>query len=367
MTNDLSLDFDLAPPLPRDRSPRIGCIGAGFIMNDCHLEAYRQVGFNPYAIASRTRSRAEAAAERHGIPVVYENWRDLVADPQVQILDIALPPDLQIEVIRAASREASHIRGIQAQKPLAMTLDEARESVNLAAEAGIALSVNSNMRYDQSMRALKSILDRGWLGEAVLATIEMRAIPHWQDFLHKYSRVELINMGIHHIDAFRYLFGDPEKVTAVTRRDPRTRFDHIDGITQYTFQYANGLMATSLDDVWTGPRGESGDDIYIKWRVEGTAGLAQGTIGWPKYPARSPSTLSFTTTRTAKAWITPSWDSVWFPDAFAGTMGQLLIAVEDGREPVLSGRDNLRTLACVEACYRSIAEERTVRLAEFDV
>ena len=39
------------------------------------------------------------------------------------------------------------------------------------------------MRYDQSMRALKTALDRGYLGEPVLATIEMRAIPHWQTFL----------------------------------------------------------------------------------------------------------------------------------------------------------------------------------------
>lgn len=49
-------------------------------------------------------------------------------------------------------------------------------------------------------------------------------------------------MGIHHIDIMRYLFGDPEKVTALTRRDPRTPFGHIDGISQYTFQYANELI-----------------------------------------------------------------------------------------------------------------------------
>ena len=157
MTLDIDLDFGITPKMPRDRSMRIGCIGSGFIMNDCHLEAYGQVGFNPYAIASRNRAHAEAAATRHGIGVVYESWQDLVADPQVEILDIAIPPDLQVDVIRAAARQASHIRGIQAQKPLAMSLDDAREAVKIAADAGIALSVNSNMRYDQSMRALKLV------------------------------------------------------------------------------------------------------------------------------------------------------------------------------------------------------------------
>ena len=51
------------------------------------------------------------------------------------------------------------------------------------------------MRYDQSMRALKYLLDAGLLGESVLATIEMRAIPHWQTFLEQYDKLELFGMS----------------------------------------------------------------------------------------------------------------------------------------------------------------------------
>ncbi|MGQ9366951.1 Gfo/Idh/MocA family protein [Azospirillum sp. ST 5-10] len=360
------VEFDLAvdPVLPERRDFRIGCVGAGFIMRDCHLVAYNDVGFRPYAIASLDRAQAEAVAAARGVPVVHDTWQQVVRDPEVEILDIAVPPDQQLAIVREAVKESSHIRGILAQKPLAMDLAEAREIVALCARAGIPLGVNSNMRYDQSIRALKSLLDHGILGQRVLATIEMRAIPHWQDFLRKYDRVEILNMGIHHIDSFRYLFGDPLKITAVTRSDPRTTFPHRDGISQYTFKYADDFMASSLDDVWAGPGGEAEQDIYIKWRVVGTEGLAQGTIGWPKYPVRTPSTLTFTTRQAPHCWITPSWDKVWFPDAFAGTMAQLLRAVESGTEPEISGRDNLKTLACVEACYRSIAEDRTVHLEE---
>ncbi|SKA24167.1 Gfo/Idh/MocA family protein [Consotaella salsifontis] len=358
------LNLAIDPVLPERKDARIGCIGSGFIMRDCHLVAYREAGFNPVAIASRTRDNAAAVAERHGIGKVHDSWQDLVRDRDIEILDIALPPDAQLEVVREAAKEAGHIRGILCQKPMAMTLAGAREMVELCERAGITLAVNSNMRYDQSIRGLKSLLDQGALGERVLATIEMRAIPHWQDFWRVYDRVEILNMGIHHIDAFRYLFGDPEKVTAITRSDPRTRFRHIDGISQYTFKYADDFMATSLDDVWAWPGGESEPDIYIKWRVVGTEGLAQGTIGWPRYPIRTPSTLTFTSNLMRRGWISPSWDKVWFPDAFVGTMAQLLRAVESGTTPEISGRDNLTTLACVEACYRSIAEERTVGLGE---
>lgn len=357
---DLNLNVD--PVMPKRKDFRIGCIGSGMILRDCHLVAYRDAGFNPVAIASRTYENAKAVAELRDIPKVHNTWEELVQDPEIEILDIAFPPDRQLDVVRLAVKQP-HIKGILCQKPLAMNSDEAREIVRLCEEAGIKIAVNSNMRYDQSIRALKTVLDRGYLGETVLATIEMRAIPHWQEFLRKYDRVEILNMGIHHIDTFRYLFGDPEKITAVTRRDPRTAFKHIDGISQYTFQYANELMATSLDDVWAWPGEGTEKDIYIKWRVIGTDGLAQGYIGWP-YPERTPSTLEFTTRQAPNEWFRPSWDKVWFPDAFQGTMGQLLRAVESDTEPEIGGRDNLRTMAAVDACYKSIAEGRTVAFSE---
>ncbi len=360
--SDIELGID--PVLPKRKDFRIGCLGAGFIMRDIQLVAYDSAGFRPYAIASLDRAQSEEVAATRGIPVVHDTWKDVVRDPQVEILDIAVPPDQQLEIIRAAVKERSHIKGILCQKPLAMNLEEAREIVRLCEDAGIPLGVNSNMRYDQSIRAVKTLLDRGILGDRVLGTIEMRAIPHWQDFLHKYDRVEILNMGIHHVDTFRYLFGDPAKVTAVTRSDPRTTFPHRDGVSLYTFKYDDDFMASSLDDVWVGPGDEVEQDIYIKWRVVGTDGMAQGTIGWPKYPVPTPSTLTVTSRHLPRGWITPAWDKVWFPDAFVGTMAQLLRAVESGTTPEINGRDNLLTMACIEACYRSIEEERTVPLRE---
>ncbi len=351
------------PMLPPKKDFKIGCIGAGFIMRDCHLVAYKNAGFNPYAIASRTQAHSEEVAKMHNLPKVYATWQELVADPEVEIVDIALPPHLQPDVVREACKHP-HIKGILCQKPIAMSLKDARTIVAMGEERGIPIAVNSNMRYDQSMRALRYILDQGLLGDPVLATIEMRAIPHWQEFLKAYDKLELFGMGIHHLDIFRYLFGDPAAITALCRPDPRSQFPHTDGITQYTYQYGSGLMATSLDDVWAWPGEPCEKDIYIKWRVEGTEGMATGTIGWPEYPKRQPSTLKFTCKSYPNQWLTPQWDTVWFPDAFVGTMADLLGAVCENRSPEISAKDNLGTIACVEACYRSIAEKRTVALEE---
>ncbi|MBY0523106.1 MAG: Gfo/Idh/MocA family oxidoreductase [Gemmataceae bacterium] len=365
-TSPLELTLDYLPRLPHRLDWRIGCVGAGFIMSDCHLVAYRKAGFNPVAIVARDPKKAKLVADAHGIPRCHAAVADLLADPQIEVIDLAVPPDAQPELIRAAVAHRGHIRGILAQKPLAMTVKVARACVDLCADAGIVLAVNQNMRYDQSVRALKDILNRGWLGEPVLGTIEMRAIPHWMPWSEKLHSLSTFVMSIHHLDTFRYWFGTPERVLASTRPDPRTKFPHSDGINLYILEYANGCRASSWDDVWTGPAREGSEsDIYIRWRVEGTDGLARGTIGWPSYPTPTPSTLDFTTKQQPGYWFQPRWKEVWFPDAFVGTMAQLLCALEEGTEPDIGGRDNVETVALCEAVYTAAKEHRVATVHEF--
>ncbi len=77
--------------------------------------------------------------------------------------------------------------------------------------------------------------------------------------------------------------------------------------------------------------------------------------------------MRFASRKHPDIWIAPQWPEVWFPDAFAGTMGGLLDALATGAGPVISGRDNLNTMALVDACYRSLEEHRPVRPEEFTV
>ena len=334
-------------------------------MRDVHLVAYQKLGLPVTAIAGKRVEEARRVASLRGIPQVHESWAQLLADESIQVLDIAVPPDVQPAIVREAVKQAGHIRGILAQKPLAMNYRDALDLVQACEEAGIVLAVNQNMRYDQSIRALKTLLERGDLGEPVLATIDMRAIPHWQTWLRDYPGLTLAAMSIHHLDCFRYLFGDPEYVYASARSDPRTPFPHRDGIALYILEYSNGLRASSCDDVWAGPvREGAAADNYIRWRVEGTDGLACGTIGWPGYPNAVPSTIRFAAKKQQGLWVEPQWPEVWFPDAFGGTMGELLDSLTEGREPIISGRGNLGTMALVDACYRSLDQHRPVRISE---
>ena len=343
----------------------IGAVGAGFIMRDVQLPAYRQAGFKVAAITSRTFATAREVAALREIPRAYETLDEMLDDPTVAILDIAVPPDRQRSIVERAVEKGRYLEGILAQKPLAENYADAKAIVTMCEARKLTLAVNQNMRYDQSIRAVKDLLDRNVLGTPVLGTIEMRAVPHWQSWLKSSSRLTLLNMSIHHIDCFGYLFGTPESIFVSARPDPRTEFAHSDGICLYVLEYADGLRAAAWDDVWAGPRSHR-DDMrpYIKWRVEGTKGLAEGSIGWPEYPNRVPSTITYTSTDDPGVWITPRWREVWFPDAFAGPMATLINAIREGREPSISGRANLATMAAVEAGYRSIRERRSVAISE---
>jgi predicted dehydrogenase len=222
------------------------------------------------------------------------------------------------------------------------------------------------MRYDPSVRALKNLLEQGRLGDPVLATLELRAIPHWMPWARDGRSLSTFIMSIHHLDTFRYWLGDPLRVLASTRPDPRTKFDHADGINLYLLEYESGARASGWDDVWSGPAREgAGSSITVRWRFEGTEGLAMGEIGWPGWPARVPSTIDYSTTGDGGAWHRPRWPDAWFPDAFAGTMGGLLSAIESGDPPDIHGRDNLRTIALCEAVLAAAREHRVVQPTEF--
>lgn len=360
---DLSILGDHYVHVPRfgaaERSTAIGVIGAGWIVRECHLPSYRKVGFEVHAIASRNPQAAAQLAADFSIPVVHADWRALLADPSVTVLDLAFPPDVQPGVIREALAHSDHIRGILAQKPLAMNSADAAEVVAMCRDAGVVLSVNQNMRFDQSIRALKSLLIAGRLGTIYSAQITMHARVVWMPYAEHYQRRALLIMSVHHLDCFRFLFGDPARIMATVRPDPLVAQDHIDGYAAYLLEYDDGLRAVGIDNCLTEL------DQGIEWRVEGSDGVAKGTVGWMNYPAGSPSTIDVMTKAEAGRWFSPRWAERWFPDAFAGTMGQLLTAVTTGADPEIRAEDNLRTMALVDAAYESARTGLAVSPAKF--
>ena len=149
------------PSWPARRDVGIGVVGAGFIVRDCHLVAYAQAGFRVLGITSRTQDGAREVADLRGVPRVFPSLEAMLAEPTIEVIDIAVPPVEQPGVIRRVLAAGKHVRGILAQKPLALDLGEAASAGRRVQPAGVMLQVNQNMRYDHSVRALRHLLERG--------------------------------------------------------------------------------------------------------------------------------------------------------------------------------------------------------------
>jgi predicted dehydrogenase len=337
-------------------SPGIGIIGSGWIVRECHLPAYADAGCRVEGIASRTRANAAALADVYDIRV-HDDWRAMVDEPAIEVVDIAYPPDVQAPLIEQIVERRAGIRGILAQKPLAPSLARAEGAVRACTEHGVTLAVNQNMRYDHSIRALKRLLDAGALGDPVMAQITMHARVGWMPYAADYPRKAMLIMSIHHLDAFRFLFGDPERIIAAVRGGPGSDRS-ADEMATYTLSYPDGLLAVAIDNCF------SPVDQGIEWRVDGTAGTATGTVGWPDHPWGSPSSLRYVDHDRPDIVLAPQWTGRWFPDAFAATMAELLDAIASGSTPSISGDDNLRTMALLEAAYRSAATGQAVSALE---
>ena len=342
----------LADQIDPNRRTGIGVVGAGFIVRDCHLVAYADAGFRVVGITSRTLETAREVAALRGVPKVYRIARG----------DARRPGDRgrrrRRAARRAAGRDPPDPRRIPAgcgaswrRSRWRCRTREAAALVEACERAGVLLQVNQNMRYDQSVRALKTLLDEGRLGDPVLATIEMRAIPHWMPWAAGGRSLSTFIMSIHHLDTFRYWLGDPiagagEHPARPADRVPPRRRD----------QPVHPRISRTVPGPRPGTTSGRARRARGRGRAPRSAGGSRGPRAWrsarsagPAGPSGSPARSTTRRSATEGDWHRPRWPEAWFPDAFAGTMGGLLRALETGTEPDISGRDNLKTIALCEA------------------
>ena len=355
------LDLDYRPGVPRNKTMGIGIVGAGEIVEACHLPAYRMGGLKVVGNYDVNRDKAQALAGKVGIPKVYASLQDLLADDEVIVVDLAVPAKVQPGLAEQAVASGKHLL---CQKPLAEHYEDAVRIADACARAGVKAAVNQQMRWSPGIRASHTIIKRGWLGELLQASI---AVNVKQDFaawtwLREMPTLEFMYHSIHYMDSIRFLFGTPEYVYADGARFPgQSCIGETRTLLHIKFAgEARGIIHDNHNHI----AGE--DDWYATFRCEGTEGIVKGTNGsLYNYPVGREDTLSFYSKRIhPDYWFTPALHGKWFPHAFLGTMGELMRAIEEDREPENSVQDNLITLQMVFGAYASMKENRPVALAE---
>jgi predicted dehydrogenase len=361
MTNSFPFEVDYKPHLGRKTDYGIAFCGAGGIVQYAHIPAYKKAGFKLVGCYDLNPETASKVAADHGLARAYATLDELLADPAVDIVDIAVPPWEQLKVVRQIAAAGKHML---CQKPMADTFSDAVEIVRLAEQAGVRQAINHQMRWDAGIRASKHLIEQGIIGQPTDVQIQVSTATPWHmwPWLAAVPRLEVLFHSIHYIDATRYLFGDPEWVTSRHARYAGQGAVKGETKTITIMDYADGLqalVAVNHYNLWAEP--------FATFRFIGTEGAIDGTIGLMyNYPTGRPDTMTITSSQYGKGVkVTPTLDEMWIPDAFIGTMASLMEAIETNSVPKdNSTMDNLNTLRVVNAAYISAAENRSVRISE---
>ncbi|MBN9385944.1 MAG: Gfo/Idh/MocA family oxidoreductase [Chitinophagaceae bacterium] len=341
-------------------SPRpIVMIGAGGIVKGAHLPAYRKAGWKVYGIYDVQRDKAAELAATFGIRHIFDSLEQAAREsPAGAVFDVAVPASKLIEVLRYLPDGAV----VMMQKPMGENIDEAREILKLCREKRFIAAVNFQMRFIPAVVAAKNIIDAGFIGELHDMEIRMNIFHPWNlwEFLFHIPRMEMLYHSIHYMDLLRYFFGNPVKVYAKTLKHPKMM--QLASTRSVILLDYDNIIKAHINTNHGHEFGMKYQDSFIKF--EGTEGAIRTTLGLNiNYPDGVDDTFEYCLLREG---VPPEWTSVhipesWFPDAFVGSMANLLCFAE-GSTPVLINHVDsaFQTMQVVEAAYLSSDSGGTV-------
>lgn len=219
----------------------LGLVGAGAFGEFC-LEAYTSMDeVKVVALADIDTQRAHAIAPRYAI--VYTEYKDLLANPNVQIVAINTPPHLHASMIHQAATMGKHI---YVEKPLAISIDEAKLAIQAVNDSNVYLGINYILRHHPLHKIAAQIILARVLGKFQhwslenFATDEALHPDHW--FWDKDMSGGIhIEHGVHFFDLCNCLAGEaPTEVIGFSQRRPDGRLDRVAA----TVQYGADVLAT---------------------------------------------------------------------------------------------------------------------------
>jgi predicted dehydrogenase len=340
------------PALPLRPRP-ICIVGAGGIVSDAHLPAYKLAGFTVAGICDLDRSRAEQLAAKFGIARVYENAAQMIAAaPADAVYDVAVAAASFLEILDLLPQGAP----VLLQKPMGEDLAMAQSILACCRRKGLLAAVNFQLRFSPFVMAARWLVEQGHLGQLYDAEVRVTVDTPWQlfPFLQKHPRVEVLYHSIHYIDLLRSFLGNPTSVMGRTLRHPTKALSSTRSAIILEYGDAVRAVISVNHDHAFGARNQ---ESFFK--LEGTGGAIKARMGLlMDYPRGLPDTFEFALLGQSAE---PIWQELplqgsWFPHAFIGTMASLMRYAE-GTDSTLSisVEDAIQTMAVVEAVYRSNA------------
>ncbi len=202
---------------------KVAIIGCGGIANGKHLPSLSKLKeVEIVAFCDIEMEKAKNAAQKYGTKeaCVYEDYKQLLKDPTIDVVHVCTPNISHAEISIAAMESGKHV---MCEKPMAKTYEEAKAMVEASERTGKKLTIGYNNRFRQDSQYLHKVCQRGDLGEIYFAkahAIRRRAVPTWGVFLdeEKQGGGPLIDIGTHALDLTLWMMDNykPKSVMGTT-------------------------------------------------------------------------------------------------------------------------------------------------------
>lgn len=327
---------------------KIFIIGAGGIVNDAHLPAYKIAGFTVAGIYDLDKEKATATAAAFSIPEVYNSIAEMIAAAgQDAIFDVAVPG----KYLAAILTQLPDGCRVLLQKPMGDDLEEAKEILAITREKKQVAAVNFQLRYAPYITTARNMIVKGSIGAICSVEIYVNVFTPWHlwNFLFALPRVEILYHSIHYIDLIRSFLGNPKSVFAKTVKHPAMA-ELASVKSSIIMDYGEWISANIITNHCHN-FGEQNQDAYIK--IEGTKGAIKMKLGLLiNYPEGINDQFEYVikTKGEEPVWQMLNVEGRWFPHAFIGSIQQLM---QTDKTPDNSVEDCIFTMACVEAAYQA--------------
>jgi predicted dehydrogenase len=334
-------------PKPANPKP-IVIIGAGGIVRDAHLPAYKMAGLPVQGVFDVDPERAASLAKDWHLDVVYESLEQAVEKCGTDVVyDIAVPPRVITSILPTLPQGAA----VLIQKPMGPNLEQAREIRAICRTRNLKAAMNFQLRFSPMMMAARDAVQKGLLGDLLEVEVHLNIYTPWDifPFLIPMERVEIAVHSIHYLDTIRAIAGNPDGVFARSMGDPRAA-DFAQTRTSVILDYGNKLrgLMTINHNHQCGRKFQAAD-----FRFEGTEGAMSVKLGvCYDYPNGEPDELWLC--KNGEEWQQVKLDGGWFIEAFMGTMNNVQ-RFDAGEDDTLfaSVEDGFHTMALVEACFEA--------------
>ncbi len=327
------------PQLPEGYRPKIGLIGCGGI-TDFHLQGYTKAGLDVVALCDlNLDNAAKRQKEFYPEAKLYQDYEQVLAREDIDVVDIALHPEPRLPVIEASLKAGKHVLS---QKPFVLDLDEGQRIVELADAEGVKLAINQNGRWAPYVRYTTQLIRQGFVGDVQTVNFRLNWDHTWiqgKDFEYIHH-ILLYDFAIHWYDMMRLYMGDkPAKsvFAAIEATKNQPIKPALTGASVCRFE--NGIGSLHLDGASLKEGGSEG------FMVSGSEGVISGNGGVCE--------IDELELRNNEGACKVSLEGKWFPDGLLGAMGELLSAIAEDREPENSARNNLKSLELAFAAIES--------------